>query len=149
MFFFLILAYALNLVGAICHHGTRAFARRAEAEKPTFGYTGLQSPLAWHGLSAENALCAAGKKQSPISVTEVNSKPAEGTSIKFDVASLPEGSELENLGTTVEVPANGSISLGDKAYTLAQFHFHTPSEHRIADQYFPMEAHFVFQAEGE
>jgi carbonic anhydrase len=141
------LSLVLSSVEAICHHGTSLY-RRAEAGAPAFGYTGTQGPLAWHNLAAENSACAAGKLQTPISVTETNSRPVAGSTIQFDVQNLPEG-ELENLGTTLEVRANGSLALGDKAYSLAQFHFHTPSEHRIADEYFPMEVHFVFQAAGK
>jgi carbonic anhydrase len=31
---------------------------------------------------------------------------------------------------------------------LKQFHFHSPSEHHINGQVYPMEVHFVFQADG-
>ena len=32
---------------------------------------------------------------------------------------------------------------GAERYDLLQFHFHTPSEHRVAGRSFPMEIHFV------
>jgi carbonic anhydrase len=144
-----ILSLGFSLVEAICHHGTTLYQRRAEVEEPKFGYTNLDGPLAWHGLSADNMLCAQGQKQSPISVTADNSSPAEGSSLQFDITDFPEGAELLNLGTTLEVEANGTLALNDKAYNLAQFHFHTPSEHRMDGEYFPMEIHFVFQAAGE
>ena len=144
---YLLLSLATGLTEAICHHGTNAFYRRAA--EATFGYTNLQGPLAWHALSTENELCAKGKTQSPISVTADNSSPVEGSTLNFDITNFPDGAELENLGTTLEVAANGTISLNDKTYNLAQFHFHTPSEHRIDDEYYPMEVHFVFQDDGK
>jgi carbonic anhydrase len=145
----LLLSFGLSLVDAICHHGTTLYHRRAEVEEPKFGYTNLDGPLAWHGLSAENMLCAQGQRQSPISVTGDNSSPAAGSSLAFDITDFPEGGELLNLGTTLEVEANGTMALNNKSYTLAQFHFHTPSEHRINGEYYPMEVHFVFQAADE
>jgi carbonic anhydrase len=42
-----------------------------------------------------------------------------------------------------EVNATNSLQFGGNTYTLAQFHFHAPAEHRIDDEYFPLEAHFV------
>ncbi|KAK0389242.1 hypothetical protein NLU13_2817 [Sarocladium strictum] len=144
-----ILSLGFSLVEAICHHGTTLYHRRAEVEEPKFGYTNLDGPLAWHALAAENMQCAQGQKQSPISVTAENSSPAQGKSLQFDIADFPEGGELLNLGTTLEVEANGTMALKNKTYSLAQFHFHTPSEHRMNGEYFPMEIHFVFQAADE
>ena len=31
-------------------------------------------------------------------------------------------------------------------YTLEQFHFHTPSEHKVAGRHYDMEMHFVHSA---
>jgi carbonic anhydrase len=53
---------------------------------------------------------------------------AAGLNIK--IPDMRQGTELENLGTTVEVIAKGgTMSLGNSTYTLKQFHFHLPSEH--------------------
>ncbi len=35
------------------------------------------------------------------------------------------------------------ITLGNERYDLQQFHFHTPSEHRVAGRSFPMDIYFV------
>jgi carbonic anhydrase len=52
---------------------------------------------------------------------------------------------MVNNGRTVQANyGKGSyITLGAERYDLLQFHFHTPSEHRIAGRSFPMEIHFV------
>jgi carbonic anhydrase len=34
------------------------------------------------------------------------------------------------------------------SYSVAQFHFHTPAEHRVNDDFYPMEMHWVFESEG-
>jgi len=53
------------------------------------------------------------------------------------------------LGTNVEVAVNGTLVDGGKTYDLAQFHFHTPSEHRVNEEIYTMELHFVFEAAGK
>jgi carbonic anhydrase len=47
-------------------------------------------------------------------------------------------------GMEVVMP-NGTLVVNGTTYPLAQFHFHTPSEHRINNEYFQMECHFVFE----
>jgi carbonic anhydrase len=71
-----------------------------------------------------------------------------GKSIKLSIPDYPQGAKFENLGTNVEVVVNGTLVNGAKTYALAQFHFHTPSEHRVDDEHYPMEMHMVFEAAG-
>ncbi|KAG6830766.1 hypothetical protein H0H87_007165 [Tephrocybe sp. NHM501043] len=60
---------------------------------------------------------------------------------------IPDGYiDLENLGTTVEGPAVGTTQLAGKTYTLQQFYFHSPSEHLINGEHYPLEVHFVHRA---
>lgn len=59
-----------------------------------------------------------------------------------------ETAEFENLGSTVEVLASGTTEFGNVTFNLKQFHFHSPSEHRIDEEYFPLEMHMVHQAAG-
>jgi len=40
------------------------------------------------------------------------------------------------------------ITVGDKFYRLAQFHYHSPSEHTVNGQHYDMEAHHVHFCEG-
>jgi carbonic anhydrase len=56
--------------------------------------------------------------------------------------------DFENLGSTVEVIAGGITEFANKHYNLKQFHFHSPSEHRINEEYFPLEMHMVHEAAG-
>jgi len=59
--------------------------------------------------------------------------------------------DLENTGSPNEeatVRANvaagdGEIRVGNRVYRLVQFHFHTPAEHEVDEQRFPMEMHLV------
>lgn len=55
------------------------------------------------------------------------------------------GSTITNNGHTLVVtPAGGnSVEIGGETYRLAQFHFHTPSEHMDNGRHSPMEMHLV------
>ncbi|KAL7931747.1 carbonic anhydrase [Trichoderma chlorosporum] len=142
-------AVALSLAAsalAACDYGTHLNPRSEHVPISNFGYTGLAGPLNWYGLNkTANKLCATGKFQSPININSSIST-VQGSSVTFKVDSYPLGAEFENLGSTVEVPVKGSLVSGGKTYSLAQFHFHTPSEHRVQEEYYPMEVHFVFSA---
>jgi carbonic anhydrase len=39
------------------------------------------------------------------------------------------------------------LTVGADSYALVQFHFHAPSEHTVDGEHFPLELHFVHQAE--
>lgn len=140
-----------SLASAMCHYGTTLAPRRdlVRRDEGGFGYNELQGPLNWHGLSSDNELCALGTNQSPINIAPSEFDTVNGSSYSFEIDSYIEGAEFENLGTNVQVYVNGSATVGDKSYAVQQFHFHTPSEHRIGSEYFPLEVHFIMQAEGK
>lgn len=140
-----------SLAIAICHYGT-ALSPRTDLFRRAggaFGYNELQGPLNWHGLNSENMLCAIGKNQSPINIVAGKIKSVKGSSFGFTAPAYLKGAEIENLGTGVQVYVNGSATVAGKAYSLQQFHFHTPSEHHVGGEYYPMEVHFVFQGDGK
>ncbi|KAJ7128795.1 putative carbonic anhydrase [Mycena crocata] len=140
----LILAASALSVSANCMHGT-TFSRRVEGEVPIskFGYTGLQGPLNWAGLEEANSACRKSSVQSPIVLSSSDTKASEAP--KVEISNVEEA-EFENLGTTLEVVVKGKTTVGGKEFELQQFHMHTPSEHRINDEYFPLEIHMVHQA---
>ncbi|GLB40822.1 putative carbonic anhydrase [Lyophyllum shimeji] len=82
--------------------------------------------------------------QSPINLDKTIRAPPSKPVVKFGTV---EKAEFENLGTTVEVVLSaGTVKFRQKEYVLQQFHFHTPSEHRIELEYFSLEIHFVYKA---
>jgi carbonic anhydrase len=146
---------ALTALGASasasCLHGTSLQPRRLikyEGELETvevskFGYTGLQGPLNWAGLSEENAACKESNNQSPINLASPQIEQVAPGAMKISIPKV-EAAELENLGSTVEVVMeglNGTLAFEGKTFALKQFHFHTPSEHRINEEHFPLEMH--------
>ncbi|KAL4894991.1 alpha carbonic anhydrase [Aspergillus ambiguus] len=111
-----------------------------------FGYDKLKGPVNWYSLDKDNnAACTHSHFQSPINIETHDISYVPQGILEIDI---PEsnGTLFKNKGTTLEVHLpHGSLSAGNNSYALTQFHFHTPSEHRVDSQYFPLEAHFVFQ----
>ena len=164
----LALVALLPTVSGSCAHGTglhlrhlnehreRVLAKRAAqgmiAEEsgaeilslPNFDYGTVRGPLQWQNIDPANSLCASGTKQSPIVLDGTVPQLAPGT-IRMEVAN-PATTKFENLGTTVEVEMEGKTTVGNATFNLKQFHFHTPSEHRINNEYFPIEVHMVHEA---
>lgn len=129
-----------------------AFPRKVEVKVSTWGYDGLNGPLNWYGLNeTANYACDKGSHQSPIVIDSTVSVVHGSTVTTFSVPDYPCGAEFENLGTNVEVVVNGTLvdATSDTSFELAQFHFHTPSEHRIGDEFYPMEMHWVFESAGK
>lgn len=144
------IAALFSSASASCLHGTILAARAADGLVPisAFNYTGDGGPLNWYGLNTTtNSACAMGKFQSPIDINTKDIGYTDASTLNVSVPAV-SSAKFENLGTNVEVVVNGSLIAGNTTYTLAQFHFHTPSEHRINEEYFPMEVHFVYQTSG-
>ena len=73
----------------------------------------------------------------------------QAADINLQLADMPEGTEFENLGTTVEVvaqPGVGTMNVGGTEFALQQFHFHLPSEHLDNGTSRAMEMHMVFES---
>ncbi|RAH77613.1 putative carbonic anhydrase [Aspergillus japonicus CBS 114.51] len=136
-------------VGASCIRGTSLLPRAADGLVAinSYNYTNLGGPLTWYGLNNEtNAACSQGKHQSPIDIVTAEIDYVPTGSLRFNIPATT-AAKFENLGSGLEVVlTNGTLSVGNSTqYKLAQFHFHTPSEHRINEEYFPLESHFVFE----
>ena len=141
---------SLLLISLLTTVASACIYPRAEPNKILpFTYDGETGPLGWH-LLPNNTLCAAGKHQSPINLTPT----MEGVvQIKDPLRlSFPQYSteiEVENNGHTIVFTpkdiGNYTSVLEGKDYKLLQFHFHAPSEHRVVDESYPLEVHFVHQ----
>lgn len=104
-------------------------------------YEGPGAPANWGRLRPDFALCAAGKRQSPIDIREgirVDLEP-----IRFDYK--PTQFRVTDNGHTIQVTVGegSSITVLGKEYALLQFHFHRPSEERVNGRAFDMVAHLV------
>jgi len=119
-----------------------------EAEEPHWGYEGESGPEHWAELDPRWAIASKGKRQSPIELGVA--KPGNAGKLEFHYGK--SRLRLVNNGHTIRVNVEkGSwFSAGGKRYDLVQFHFHSPSEHTVRNEYFAMEVHCVHRnAEGE
>lgn len=141
MFFLLAL---LPLASSTCLHGTTLHPRAlGPVQVSTFSYTGLRGPQNWASLAPENLACSTGTTQSPINIDSTI-----GVLSEPPVLNIPsvESAEFENLGSTIEVIVNGTTTVAGEDVQLKQFHFHAPSEHRIEEEFFPLEMHMVHES---
>lgn len=106
-------------------------------------YEGRNGAEHWGDMQKEFAACKLSKEQSPINIEVAKTQKAKLAPIAFSYAA--GAAEIVNNGHTIQVnlPAGGSIKLGQDEYQLLQFHFHTPSEEKINGKNYPLVAHFV------
>ena len=100
----------------------------------------------WSELSAEFSACGAGMEQSPIDLGEVVGEDISNAIFRYAPVS---GATIVDDGHSVQMtlPAAGSIVLDDKQYQFVQLHFHSPSEHTVEGERYPLEVHFMHQAQ--
>ena len=128
-----------------------AFASYSEGTSESaviWSYSGDGGPERWGDLSEEFFACSKGKAQSPIDIA----KTLEADLPAIELSYRGETTEIINDGHTIQVKmgSGNNMRLGEQVYRLTQFHIHSPSEHRIAGEAFPLEAHFVHEnATGE
>jgi carbonic anhydrase len=106
-----------------------------------WGYAGDIGPERWGDLSPEYEACGDGVNQSPVDI--VDTIDANLMPLQFDYRS--RSTEIVNNGHTLQINAEpgSKMMLGDEILQLEQLHFHSPSEHRIDGELFPLEAHLV------
>ncbi|EDR04364.1 uncharacterized protein LACBIDRAFT_237880 [Laccaria bicolor S238N-H82] len=137
------LLLSTSFVQGVCLHNHRCNLQAGPGSVPisNFSYIGVTGPLGWAGLNPANLKCSTANVQSPINI-EHDVVPLSKTHPKISIPNV-KSAEFENLGSTVEVVINGTTIFEGKTYSLKQYHFHTPAEHLIDAQFYPMEVHFV------
>jgi carbonic anhydrase len=118
----------------------------AASEEPHWTYAGEEGPEHWGELAETFDLCARGANQSPVDlVAHIN---ADLPQLDFDYKK-PGVKEIHT-GHAIQEQVNPGnyVTFMDQRYELEQFHFHSPSEHTITGQSFPMEVHLVHQDEA-
>ncbi|KAK1215308.1 hypothetical protein PQX77_022099 [Marasmius sp. AFHP31] len=139
---FLAATQILSVQGS-CLHGTSLLRRQVnngQVKVASFGYQEEAGPLMWSFLNGNNTACRLGRDQSPINLNaSVIGSPSVNVSIPWTREAV-----FENLGSTLEVVnVTGTTTFNNTQYNLRQFHFHTPSEHRLNGEYYPMEMHML------
>jgi len=107
-----------------------------------WSYTGTFGPDRWGELPGYSQ-CSAGQQQTPIPLWSLSSLPLDLAPPSFSYSATPL--VMTHKEHTVEfsyAPGSHITSLGTN-YRLAQFHFHTPSEHTLDAVSYPLEMHLV------
>ncbi|HWO97578.1 MAG TPA: carbonic anhydrase family protein [Bacillus sp. (in: firmicutes)] len=110
-----------------------------------WSYEGEAGPEHWGELDSSYSACVNGSEQSPIDVEFSQVKTGEKLK-DIQIQYKPTIFSLANNGHTIQANAatlNNSIVVEGKQFKLAQFHFHTPSEHQFNGQHYDMELHLV------
>jgi len=117
----------------------------ALANSPQWSYGGDANLTQWGQIKDDFVLCEIGQQQSPININVDIDQSVEDTpaALAFHDASAPW--KIINRGYTVQVNAapGNTVQIEGEEYELLQFHFHIPSEHRIAGSRAEMELHLV------
>jgi carbonic anhydrase len=127
---------AVVAVAAAPRHGTH------------WTYEGESGPANWSKINSDWALCAGGRRQSPIDIRDGIKVDLEQITFDYHPSSF---NEIDN-GHTIQVTVGGGnfITVGNQTYELEQFHFHRPSEERVNGKGTEMVIHLVHKsAEGK
>ena len=123
------------------------------AGDPEWHYEGANGPAQWGRLSPKFAACSDGRSQSPIDIANTTRGATTALRTQFAPAELRIAhhdhiADGINNGHTIQINYAGAdaLTLGDASYQLAQYHFHSPSEHTVAGKHFPMEMHMVHKS---
>jgi carbonic anhydrase len=130
------------LRGAAALLALGALAPVAEAaDEVHWGYEDEVGPESWARLSPEFAVCGSGVRQSPVDIPPT--APLNPADLAFDYK--PSALNVVNNGHTVQVnyDPGSTLRLDGAAYELAQYHFHTRSEHAFGGKLADMELHLV------
>jgi carbonic anhydrase len=141
----------VGMLAALLVLAAGAVTARAAEEEPHWGYNCEDgAPFEWGLLSPDFAACLEGREQSPIVINTTGSSFRPLPRLRFEYQSTDL--DVVNDGHTVEAhlpegSVAGTLRVGSaRIYHLERFHWHTPSEHWIDGEVFPMELHMVHEA---
>lgn len=119
-------------------------AAEAHAKHVHWGYEGEGAPENWAKLDAKNKVCGTGERQSPIDIRDGIRVDLEPLKIDY----RPSQFRIVDNGHTVQaMVSGGSLTVTGKTYELLQFHFHRPSEEKVAGKRYDMVAHLVHKSD--
>ena len=143
-------AYATGAQGETFFYKEQTLITPVEAE---WSYEGNQGPEFWESLSSEYKACGQGEQQSPINIdTESNPSIKEAElDLNFDynetIYSVEDNDEIFQ-ANSFDLD-NNILTINEEEYRLHQVALHTPSEHTIDGEEFPLEIQLVHENDEE
>jgi len=138
---------AVSVAVSVLSAQAPANQKQAAAHEKHWGYEDSAEsvgPAKW-GTLAGDATCSTGRQQTPISLSTAAATPEDIPNLVF--AYRPSALSMINNGHTVQETYGAGSTLtrvgGRDTWTLAQFHFHAPSEHTVDGTSYPLEVHLV------
>lgn len=127
---------------AAAEHGAASLAAHGPAH---WAYEGDGAPANWGKLSSDYAICASGRRQSPIDIRDGIKLGLE--TIRFEYK--PTRFRIVDNGHTLQVSVGEGLTMQvmGKRYELIQFHFHRPSEERVNGKLYDMVVHLVHKSD--
>jgi len=146
---------ALPASSAAPPQATPSEPAEAKSARPAhWSYEGPTGPGTWGELHAEYAACGQGQTQSPIDLPRAPTGSTTEVQLSYGptglaVAHTEHVDDIIDNGHTIQVTVDegSTMSVQGTTYHLRQFHFHSPSEHTVDGRAFPLEVHFVHQAD--
>lgn len=134
------------------HEGETSAPKATVEHVRHWGYGVDNGPAVWAELSDDFSLCRDGRKQSPIDLVDPTTTEHPGLEVQYRSAAMRiiRHEHVVNVidnGHTIQVnyDEGSTLTVGNKVLTLAQYHFHAPSEHTVDGRHYPMEMHLVHQ----
>ncbi|KAF5473565.1 hypothetical protein F2P56_010167 [Juglans regia] len=131
--------------------GTLAFNEEEQVHGVLFGYGGgKEGPEHWGNLNSKYSTCSNGKRQSPVDIVKdkvVRNKNLKPLTREYGPANATLVNNGFNIAINFEGHHVGVLVADGKNFTLKHIHWHSPSEHQIDGQKFPVEQHLVHQAD--
>lgn len=109
-----------------------------------WSYDGSGGPDHWGNLNADYALCASGRKQSPIDLRDGIAVDLEPIQFVYSPASFRVVDSIRHLQVNVY---GGGFNLLGKKYELMRVVFHRPAEMMVDGKTFDMDAQLVHKSD--
>jgi carbonic anhydrase len=112
-----------------------------------WSYSEDEGPARWGDLDPSYGSCKTGTSQSPIDLPVAASR-REPPPARPQWAPVPLRVANSGHGIQVDDAAPSSLVVDGTTFKLAQFHFHSPSEHTLGGKSYAVEMHLVHKSDA-